>query len=156
MVVTLALGSLLFINTATIHKIAFAQEKKANFNQADFIIKDFGMGDDGNPYIAVEGTAGGTKPESENHGFAYVFTTDIGTYAVASDWMYSQWHAHELTLDKNNCVQSMNMKGGADVRDVVKLTKTNATKIDKVMTADFAINNSDGSICAIKIFDSSP
>ncbi|HEY7228568.1 MAG TPA: hypothetical protein VH481_10635 [Nitrososphaeraceae archaeon] len=155
-IIIIATAVLLFLNTAAIHKIAFAQVKKGNFNQADFVIKDFGIGDDGNPYIAVEGTAGGTKPEIENHGYAYVFTTDKGTYAVASDWMYSQWHAHQLTLDKNNCVTSMDMVGGADVKDVVKLTKTNATKIDKVMTADFAIDNSDGSICATRIFDYFP
>jgi hypothetical protein len=51
----------------------------------------------------------------------------------------------------------MNMNvGGANVSDVVKLTQTNATKLDKVMTAEFTINNLDGSICATKIFDSAP
>jgi hypothetical protein len=70
--------------------------------------------------------------------------------------MYPQWHTHGLTLDQNNCVQSMNMKGGAEVGNMVKVTKIDATKVDKVMTAEFTINDSDGSICATKIFDSAP
>ena len=100
--------------------------------------------------------AGGTIPQKDNVGYAYVFVTDNGTYAVSSDWMYPQWHTHGLTLDQNNCVQSMNMKGGAEVGNMVKVTKIDATKVDKVMTAEFTINDSDGSICATKIFDSAP
>jgi hypothetical protein len=44
--------------------------------------------------------------------------------------------------------------GGAEIADVVKLTETNATNVKKVMTAEFALGESDGSICATKIFDS--
>lgn len=44
--------------------------------------------------------------------------------------------------------------GGTEIADVVKLTKKNATHVDKVMTAEFALGESDGSICATKIFDS--
>jgi hypothetical protein len=43
----------------------------------------------------------------------------------------------------------MNADVGADVGDdQVKVTKTNVTKLDKVMTVEFTINNSDGSVCA--------
>jgi hypothetical protein len=147
--------SLFLLNTLTLNRIAVAA--LVNFNKDDFIIKDFGIGDDGNPFLAVEGKAGGTIPEKKDTGYAYVFVTDNGTYAVSSDWMYTRWHTHELTLDEKNCVESMNMNvGGASVSDVVKLTKTNATKLDKVLTAEFTINNLDGSICATKIFDSVP
>jgi hypothetical protein len=147
--------SLFFLNTLTLNRIAVAA--KVNFNKDDFMIKDFGIGDDGNPFLTVEGQAGGTIPEKNDTGYAYVFVTDNGTYAVSSDWMYTKWHTHELTLDEKNCVESMNMNvGGANVSDAVKLTKTNATKLDKVMTAEFTINNLDGSICATKIFDSVP
>jgi hypothetical protein len=147
--------SLFFLNTLTLNRIAVAT--KVNFNKDDFMIKDFGIGDDGNPFLAVEGQAGRTIPEKNDTGYAYVFVTDNGTYAVSSDWMYTKWHTHELTLDEMNCVESMNMNvGGANVSDVVKLTKTNVTKVDNVMTAEFTINNDDGSICATKIFDSAP
>lgn len=149
------ISSLFFLNTLTLNRIAVAA--MVNFNKDDFMIKDFGIGDDGNPFLAVEGQAGGTIPEKNDTGYAYVFVTDNGTYAVSSDWMYTKWHTHELTLDEMNCVESMNMNvGGANVSDVVKLTKTNVTKVDNVMTAEFTINNDDGSICATKIFDSAP
>jgi len=48
------------------------------------------------------------------------------------------------------------MKGGqgAYVGDDVMVTRTSATKVDKVMTAEFIIDNN--SICASKIFDSAP
>jgi len=129
---------------------------ESNFNEGDFLIKDFGVGDDGNPFLTVAGKAGGTIPHNENVGYAYVFVTDNGTYAVTSDWMFPQWHTHGITLDKHTCVVSMNSKGGAEVTDMVKLTKTSATKVDKVMTAEFIVNNSNGSICEVLMFDSAP
>lgn len=156
LVIVVVAWSLLYLNTAVINKIAFAGGNKSRFNEGDFMIKDFGIGDDGNPFLTVEGKAGGTLPQKENLGYAYVFVTDNGIYAVTSDWMYTKWHTHVITLDENNCVVSMNMnKGtGAEVSDRVKVTGTNAIKVDKVMTAEFSINNLDGSICASKIFDS--
>jgi hypothetical protein len=81
-------------------------------------------------------------PQEENLGYSYVFVTDNGTYAVTSDWMYPKWHTHGITLDANNCIGSMDMKGGNEVGDAVKVTKSKATKVYKV--------------CATKIFDSSP
>ena len=142
------------MNGLIVNNVARAAKLQAKFNKDDFMIKDFGIGDDGNPFITVVGKAGGTVPDKEDTGYAYVFITDRGTYAVSSDWMYSKWHTHELTLDEKNCVQSMNMNGGqgAYVGDNVKVTKTGATKLDKVMTAEFIIDNN--SICADKIFDS--
>ncbi|RPI83496.1 MAG: hypothetical protein EHM34_05185 [Nitrosopumilales archaeon] len=137
------------------HQIIFGGESK--FNESDFIIKDFGIGNDGNPFLAVEGTAGGTIPQKENSGYAYVFVISNGTFSVSSDWMYPQWHTHELTLDEKNCVTSMKMDGGgAEVEDVVKLTETNATDIQRVMTVEFTLSSQDGSFCVTKIFDSIP
>ena len=136
--------------------IAYAGNVKSKFNEADFVIQNFGIGVDGNPFLTVKGKAGDTVPQEENLGFAYVFVTNDGTYAVTSDWMYPKWHAHVITLDDNNCVGSLDMKGGAEVTDKVKLTKTNAKIVEKVMTAQFSINDKDGSICADKIFDSAP
>lgn len=54
-----------------------------------------------------------------------------------------------------NCVESLNMNAGAgaEVNDTGKITKTNATKLDKVKTAEFTISNQDGSMCATKILD---
>ena len=149
---------LLIPNNAIINNIAFASQDESKFNEDDFMIKDFGMGNDGNPFLTVKGIAGRTVPQEENLGYAYVFVTNEGIYAVSSDWMYTKWHTHELKLDEKNCVESMNMNAGAgaDINDAVKVTKTNATKLDKVMTAEFTIGNKDGSVCVTKIFDSAP
>ena len=43
----------------------------------DFMIKDFGIGNDGNPFLTVEGKAGGTIPDKEDTGYAYVFVKII-------------------------------------------------------------------------------
>ena len=134
--------------------IIFGSEIK--FNESDFIIKDFGIGADGNPFLTVEGTAGGTIAQEENMAYLYVFVTNNGTYGVMSDSGYTKWHSHGMTLDENNCIVSSNNKGDVDVEDIIKLTKTNATKVDKVLTAKFALSTSDASICPTKIFDSAP
>ena len=73
---------------------------KNKFNEPDFIIKDFGIGNNGNPFLPVERTAGGTIPQKENSGYAYVFVTNNGTFLVSPDWLYPQWHTHELTLNE--------------------------------------------------------
>ena len=72
--------------------------------------------------------------------------------------MFTKWHTHTLKLDEKNCVESMIMNAdvGAEVDNTVKVTKTNATKIDKVMTVEFSISNADGSVCATQVFDSAP
>jgi hypothetical protein len=151
------IGSMLLVNNFHVYKTVFAGAKKTKFNGADFEIKNFGIDKGGFPFIDVEGTPGGTVPQKEDTGYAYVFETNKGTFAVSSDWMYPQWHTHEILLDENNCVKSMKMNsGGAEIADVVKLTETNATNVKKVMTAEFALGESDGSICATKICDSDP
>lgn len=91
-----AVGSLLFVNNFHVYKIVFASVKKTKFNEADFAIKHFGIGNDGNPFLSVDGTPRGTIPQKENIGYAYIFITDNGT-----------WHTHEITLDKNNCIVSI-------------------------------------------------
>jgi hypothetical protein len=134
--------------------VSFGSESK--FNEDDFIIKDFGIGYDGYPFLIVEGTAGRSITQEEDVALLYIFVTDNGTYGVMSDWAYTKWHSHGITLDNSNCIISMNNKGDVDVNGMIKLTNTNATKVDKVMTAEFAINDVDASICLTKIFDSAP
>jgi hypothetical protein len=145
-----------FLVTFKANDSIMAATDDIKFSKNDFIIKDFGIDNDGNPFLTVEGNAGATVPQKENTGYAYVFVTDNGTFSVSSDWMYTKWHTHVLKLDEKNCVESMDMNTsvGADVSDMVKVTEANATKIDKVMTVEFTVNNNDGSLCATKIFDS--
>jgi len=47
-------------------------------------ITDFGIDGDGNPFLTVKGTAGGTVPDEKGDIYAYVFFTDDGIYAVTS------------------------------------------------------------------------
>lgn len=70
--------------------------------------------------------------------------------------MYPQWQTDEITLDKNNCIVSMKYNGDAEVIDLAKVTKISAINVEKVMTAEFTLNDSDASICATRIFDSAP
>ena len=52
------IGSLFFLNTLTLNRLGVTA--KVNFNIDDFMIKDFGIGGDGNPFLTVEGKAGET------------------------------------------------------------------------------------------------
>ena len=169
-------GSLLFLSTVATNNLAFAgygnkdkkDENKAKteskFNEADFKIKDFGI-KDGNPWLSVEGTAGGSTPENESLIYAYAFVTDNGTTfaatshggedsaEVAND---TQWHTHEVKLDEKNCVASINDNGKNELsKDKITITETNATKVDGVKTAELT-KNTDGTTCVTKVFDSAP
>jgi hypothetical protein len=148
------MGLFFLANILAWHYWIFAANGKGRVNEKDFMIKDFGIGDDGNPFIVVEGTAGGTIAKTKNTALLYVFDTDNGTYGVMSDWSYTRWHSHGMTLDENNCIVSLNGKGGAKINEMVELTRTNATKVNKVMTAEYTVNDSEGTICPSKIFDS--
>ena len=50
-----AVSSLLFVNNLHVYKMVFASVKKTKFNEADFAIKDFGIGNDGSPFLSVDG-----------------------------------------------------------------------------------------------------
>ena len=132
-------------------------------NEADFKIKDFGI-KDGTPWLSVEGKAGGSKPQNASQIYAYAFVTDKGIFAVVSHGVEdsaevandTQWHAHGVTLDDKNCVTKLNDDGTAQVDDTIKVADTNATKVDKVMTAVLGINNADSKVCVEKVIDSKP
>ncbi|MFI5425273.1 MAG: hypothetical protein ACHQXG_10845 [Nitrososphaerales archaeon] len=66
LVFAVVIASLLFVNTSIVNNVA-----------RDFMIKDFGIGNDGNPFLTVEGKAGGTIPDKEDIGYAYVFVKII-------------------------------------------------------------------------------
>jgi len=135
----------------------------AQVNEDDFKIKDFGI-KDGTPWLTVEGKAGGSKPDNASQIYAYAFVTDNGIFAVVSHGVEdsaevandTEWHAHGVTLDEKNCVSKLNEDGDAEVNDMVKVANTNATKVDKVMTALLGINNADSSVCVEKVFGSKP
>lgn len=65
------------MNTSTVNNVAHAAKSQTKFNKDDFMIKDFGIGNDGNPFLTVEGKAGGTIPDKEDTGYVYVFVKII-------------------------------------------------------------------------------
>lgn len=150
-----ALGGLMSISTIL--------TVSAEVNEDDFKIKDFGI-KDGKPWLTVEGKAGGSKPDNASQIYAHAFVTDNGIFAVVSHGVEdsaevandTEWHAHGVTLDDKNCVSKLNDDGDAEVNDMVAVANTNATKVDKVMTALLGINNADASVCVEKVFDSKP
>lgn len=132
-------------------------------NEADFKIKEFGV-KDGKPWLTVEGKAGASTPQNASQIYAYAFVTDKGIFGVVSHGVEdsaevandTQWHSHGVTLDEKNCVSKLNEDGDAEVTDTVGVANTNATKVDKVMTAILGINNADAKVCVEKVFDSKP
>ena len=155
-----AVGSLVFLNTAVTGNIVAAQEGKLNEN--DFKIKDFGF-KDGKPWLTVEGKAGASKPDNASQIYAYAFVTDKGIFAVTSHGGSedspqvgndSQWHTHGVTLDSKNCVTKLDNVGKAEVNGEIKVANITATKVDKVMTAELGINNAGPTVCVEKVFDS--
>ena len=136
---------------------------QSSLNEADFKIKDFGI-KDGKPWLSVEGKAGASTPQNASQIFAYVFVTDKGIFAVTSHGTEdssevandTQWHSHGVVLSDKNCVTKLNEDGDGEVNDMVGVANTNATKVDKVMTALLGINNADAKVCVEKVFDSKP
>ena len=132
-------------------------------NEADFKIKDFGI-KDGKPWLSVEGKAGASTPQNASQIYAYAFVTDKGIFAVTSHGTEdssevandTQWHSHGVVLDDKNCVSKLNEDGDAEVNDMIGVANTNATKVDKIMTAQLGINYADAKVCVEKVFDSKP
>jgi hypothetical protein len=155
-----AVGSLVFVNTAVTGNIVAAQEGKLNEN--DFKIKDFGF-KDGKPWLTVEGKAGGSTPDNASQIYAYAFVTDKGIFGVVSHGFEdsaevqndTKWHTHGVTLDSTEkCVSKLSDDGTAEVNGMVQVANITATKVDKVITALLGLNNADGKVCIEKVFDS--
>lgn len=127
----------------------------------DLTITDFGIDDDGNPFITVKGTAGGTVPDEKGDIYAYVFFTDDGIYAVTSHPGIEdsseveddeEWHAHKVTLNGNNCVASLDEDGKASLDgNTVTVEDTDADSVDKVLTAVLSAEKKGG-VCVAKVF----
>jgi hypothetical protein len=155
-----AVGSLVFVNTAVTGNIVAAQEGKLNEN--DFKIKEFGF-KDGKPWLTVEGKAGGSTPENASQIYAYAFVTDKGIFAVTSHGGSedskevendTQWHTHGVTLDEKNCVSKLTEDGNAEVNGEIRVANITATKVEAVKTALLGLNNAGPTVCVEKVFDS--
>ena len=140
----------------------------------DLTITDFGIDGDDNPFLTVEGTAGGTVPDETGDIYAYVFFTDDGVYAVTSHPGIEdsdevgddeEWHAHKVTLDGDSCVTSLEEDGNASLDgNTVTVEDTDAEEVSEVLTAvlsaekkgegDNDTGEDDTAICVAKVFDS--
>jgi hypothetical protein len=132
----------------------------------NFDIKGAGINDDGNPYIKVYGTAGGTESNTAGTIYAYVLVTDDGIYAVTSHGGVEDssevgddtaYHAHRVTLDENNCVLTLEETGDAVLSNkMVIVTGTDATTVNAALTVQ--LNAGAGSclstIAVTALFDS--
>jgi hypothetical protein len=132
----------------------------------DLTIDEFGI-DDGNPFLTVEGTAGGTIPDEKDKAdiYAHVFDTDKGVFAVASHPGFEDspdeqppieaWHGHglELTEDQPPCIveNSINDDGKAVVEGKTVTLDTSdleeedrPTEVDSVLTAVLSAEKKGG------------
>ena len=149
---TVLVATLMMITASSVHAAS-----------PDFKIKDFGIDSDGNPFLTVQGKAGGTIPDQKGDIYAYVFFTDDGIYAVTShpgieDSSEVQddadWHAHKVKLDDKNCVTSLKEDGEAALDgNTVSVKGTDATNVDKVLTAVLSAEKKGG-VCVAHVFDS--
>jgi len=127
----------------------------------DLTITDFGIDGDGNPFLTVKGTAGGTVPDETGDIYAYVFVTDDGAYAVTSHPGIEdsteveddeEWHAHKVTLNDDNCVTDIEEDGNAALDgNTVTVEDTDAGSVDSVLTAVLSAEKKGG-ICVVKVF----
>ena len=67
------------MNTSIVNNVAHAAKSQTKFNKDDFMMKDFGIGSDGNAFLTVEGKAGGTIPipDKKDTRYAIVFVKII-------------------------------------------------------------------------------
>ena len=104
--------SMLFLGTLT--SLAYGIE----LNEKDYTITGFGI-NDGNPFITVEGTAGGSyDPSMGDEGYeAYVFNTDKGIFqiTVAEGSSNKPYYSVDRVLAKeiklNECLLSEDTHG---------------------------------------------
>jgi hypothetical protein len=82
--------------------------------------------------------------------------TSHGTEDSSEVANYTQWHSHAVTLDDKNCVSKLNEDADAEVNDMIGVANTNATKVNKLMTAQLGINDADAKVCVEKVVDSKP
>jgi len=160
----LSIGVAIILLSVTLIVVSTGVWAQNNFNEADFMIKDFGI-INGNPWIIVNGKAGGSTPQNASLVYAYGFVTDNGTFAVMSHAYEdtdevendTQWHTHRINLDNKNCISGINDNGDTEVnKDLVKVTNVIIRNVSKVFTAELVLNNTDSSICVTKVFDSAP
>ena len=133
-----------------IDRVDFEDDEGDTANK-DFDITQAGLNSLGNPFIKVDGQAGGTQSNDDSVAFAYIFTFTGGdSYAIASHEGFSDsvegngatdWHAHQFTASDDTgsndaCIVTVNDNGQANFYPhKVVLQSTGETDLDFVATA---------------------
>jgi len=161
-----ALNRTMILLAATVLVATLMMITVSNVNAGDdpnFQIKKFGIDQNDEPFLTVEGKAGGTTTDEPNKGFAYVLDTDAGIFAVASHNFEDStevkddvdWHAHKIKLDSDSCITSLKEKGDALLRGD-KVSVENIDQVSKVKGAlTVSLEKADGKVCAT-VIDSKP
>jgi hypothetical protein len=138
-------------------------DKKGDTTDPNFDIRQGAFDKDGNAFIRVQGTAGGTPSGTGcNPAYAYVFAFANGDhFAVASHDCFSDssegnggsdWHAHEITVSTNTgstghfaCLTGANDNGDASVDGHrVTLLNSGESELDHVATVTIVGGAPDG------------
>lgn len=122
-------------------------------NDKDYTITGFGM-KDGNPFITVQGTAGGTyDPSMGDEGYeAYVFNTDKGIFQItvaegsSNKPYYSVDHILNKQLKVNECLLTEGTHGKPQFNNNTVMFvdhKQNFTKINKAYAIQVTSDDPD-------------
>jgi hypothetical protein len=134
-------------------QMAYHRVYATSLQENDYIIKDFGI-NNGNPFITVEGIAGGSyDPSMGDEGYeAYVYDTDKGIYQVTvAQGVYSNGTPYYLTdqvlansLKLNECLHTKETSGTPHLdNSTVEYIDQNAkfTKVNKVYAIQVRIDD---------------
>lgn len=158
--------------TATIRPVLAqpATDPQGDSPEPNFDIKTFGFKDDGKIFIQLYGKAARTLPVEDHVGYAYVFDTDNGVWAINGhrephSTAVPEWHAERIFVD-GDCIKGIDVPSErtpmlAGTNAMVKAT--GVTKIFSVQTVQFRLNVDEpdnpppGTECVanvVRIFDS--
>lgn len=144
------LTSLAALAQTTTAQPALAQpvsDPKGDSSDPNFDIKTYGFKDDNKIFVQLYGKAARSLPTEDHMGFAYVFETDNGVWAInghrephSTD--LPKWHAERILVD-GDCIKRIDIASErapmiAGTNAMVKAT--GVTQIFSVKTVQFYIN----------------
>ena len=149
------LSTMLITSIAALSQIATIQpvlaqpalDPKGDSSDPNFDIKTFGLKDGNKIFVQLYGKAARTLPADDHIGFAYVFDTDNGVWAINGhrephSTNLPEWHAERILVD-GNCIKRIDIASErtpmiAGTNAMIKAT--GVTQIYSVKTVQFDIN----------------
>lgn len=165
-----AVAAILFVASSGAALAQPATDPQGDSSDPNFDIKAYGLkGESGTIFIQLYGKAARTLPTEDHQGFAYVFVTDDGVWAInghreAHSTDLPQWHAERIFVD-GSCITGIDVGSerttlAAGTNAMIK--GTDVTEIYGVQTVEFHLNVDDpdnpppGTECigtVVQIFD---